>query len=113
MKVTDDRKLDSDRAYAALVEYGDDWADKDAAANLLEETKKSVLARIKNETESKSDAARETVALAHPDYRAHVDSMVEARRVANRAKVRYDSARVLAEMRRSEESTRRAEMTMR
>lgn len=109
----EDRGLDSDRAYNALVRSGDDWADKDAAANLLEETKKSVLSKIKNETDAKSDASKETIALCHPEYLKHIETMVEARRIANKAKVRYDSAKTLAEMRRSEESTRRAEMTMR
>lgn len=106
-------KLNSDKAYEALIESGDDWADKDAAASLLEETKKSVLARLKNESGEKSDAAKETIALCHEDYMEHLGLMVEARRAANKAKVRYDSAKTLAEMRRSEESTRRAEMTLR
>lgn len=113
MKITDDRKLDSDRAWVALVGYGDDWADKDSAANLLEETKKSVLAEIKAKSEGKSDAAKEMAALADPAYREHLGAMVAARRDSNKARVRYDSARVLAELRRSEESTRRAELTMR
>jgi hypothetical protein len=106
-------KLDSDRAYEALVSAGEDWADKDAAANLLEETRKSVLAKLKNESDAKSDAARESEALMKQEYRVHVEAMIEARRQANRARVKYDSAKVLAEMRRSEESTRRAEMTLR
>ena len=105
--------LDSNRAYDALIRAGDDWADKNAAADLLEETKKSVLAKLKNEADAKSEAARESLALCHQDYRAHLESMVEARKQANRARVRYDAAKVLAEMRRSEESTRRAEMTLR
>jgi hypothetical protein len=106
-------KLDSDRAYEALISSGEDWADKDAAANLLEETRKSVLAKLKNESEAKSDAARESEALTKQEYHVHVEAMIEARRQANRARVKYDSAKVLAEMRRSEESTRRAEMTLR
>ena len=106
-------RLDSDKAYDALIKAGEDWADKDAAANLLEETKSSILAKLKNESGAKSDAAAETLAKCHPDYQAHLDRMCEARRVANRAKVKYDSAKILAEMRRSEESTRRAEMTFR
>lgn len=113
MNIADRKLLDSDRAYEALVRSGEEWADKDAAANLLEETKKSVLAKLKTEASEKSDAGREMVALAHRDYQAHLEIMVAARRDANKARVRYDSARVLAEMRRSEESTRRAEMTMR
>lgn len=106
-------KLNSDRAYESLIQSGEDWADKEAAASILEETKKSVLARIKNTVGAKSDAAAETQALCHPDYLEHLSVMVEARKVATKAKVRYDSAKILAEMRRSEESTRRAEMTMR
>ena len=108
-----DKSLNSDMAYEALIESGNDWADKDAAANTFEEHKKSVLAKLKNESGEKSDAAKETIALCHTDYLEHITMMVEARRVANRAKVRYDSAKTLAEMRRSEESTRRAEMTLR
>jgi hypothetical protein len=111
--VSDDRKLNSDKAYDALVKYGEDWADKDAAASLLEENKKSVLAKYKNESDGKSEAAKESLALCHPEYLDHVAQMIESRRQANRARVRYDSAKVLAEMRRSEESTRRAEMTLR
>lgn len=106
-------KLDSDKAYETLVSNGEDWADKDAAASLFEETKKSVLAKLKNECAEKSDAAKETIALCHPDYHEHLGLMVEARRQAHRARVKYDAAKTLAEMRRSEESTRRAEMTFR
>lgn len=111
--MTDDRKLDSDRAYDALVKYGNDWADKNAAADLLEETRKSVLAKFKNASSEKSDAARESVALCHPEYLEHIRLTNEARKEANKARVRYDSAKTLAEMRRSEESTRRAEMNLR
>lgn len=106
-------KLDSDRVYDALVRSGEEWADKDAAASLLEENKNSVLARLKNLSVSKSDAARKDDALCHSDFLEHLELMIEARKVAIKAKVRYDSAKTLAEMRRSEESTRRAEMTMR
>ena len=108
-----EQRLNSDRAYESLIQSGEDWADKEAAAAILEETKKSVLARLKNAVGEKSDAAREAQALCHPDYLAHLEVMVEARRAATKARVRYDSAKILAEMRRSEESTRRAEMTLR
>lgn len=104
--------LDPQKVYADLVKAGNDWADKDAAASLLEETKKTVLAKLKIEADAPSDAARETLALCHPDYETHVTSMVEARKQANKAKVRYDSAKTLAELRRSEEATRRAEASI-
>ena len=107
-----DAKLDAGRIYTSLIETGEDWADKDAAASILEETKSSILARLMNTGEG-SVAAREMFAKASDDYQEHLASMVEARRIANRAKVKYDSGKVLAEMRRSEESTRRSEMNLR
>lgn len=104
--------LDPDKTYDALIRAGEEWADADAAASLLEEAKKSVLAKLINEAEG-SVNAREYKALADPEYRKHVEGMVTARKVANKKRVRYDSAKVLAELRRSEESSRRAEMGMR
>lgn len=105
--------MDADQIYTALIKAGEDWADMDAAATLLEEARKSVLADLKLKAPGTSDAARETYALADPSYTAFVRGMVEARRVANRARVRYDSGKTLSELRRSEESTRRAEMVLR
>lgn len=113
MKPDSEKRFDPDRAYDALVKSGEDWADKNAAAELLEKTEKSVLAKLINEGGTGSVAARESVARAHPDFLTFVESSVEARRVANKARVRYDSAKTLAEMRRSEESTYRAEMALR
>jgi hypothetical protein len=104
--------FDPDKVYDALVKAGEDWSDLDAAANLLEETKKSVMAKLINEAEGPVNA-REYKALADPEYTKHVVGMVTARKAANKARVRYDSAKVLAELRRSEEATRRSEMNLR
>lgn len=104
--------FDPDRAYDALVKAGESWADAEAAASLLEETRKSLLAKLMNEAAHSSVAGKEMQALADPSYKEFIEGMVAARRTANKAKVRYDSAKVLAEMRRSQESTRRAEMAM-
>lgn len=105
--------FDADKTYAALLKAGEEWADMDAAASLLEETKKSLLAKLMMEAEGTSAAQREMYALADPEYRKHVEGMVSARKAANKAKVRYDSAKVLAELRRSQEATRRAEASIR
>jgi hypothetical protein len=101
--------LDVDRIYHSLLSAGEDWADKNAAATLLEETKKTVLSKIMNATEAKSVAAQESIALASLEYLQHIERMVEARRVADRASVRYKSLGTLAELRRSEAVTRRVE----
>lgn len=93
-----------------LVDLGEAYADADAAANLLEETKTTLKAKLFKMSEEKSAAAREMEALADLDYHQHLEAMVEARRKATRAKVAYDSARVWIDMVRTLESSRRAEM---
>lgn len=104
--------FDPDRMYRQLAESGEDWADKQAAAELLEETKKSVLAELMSDLQG-SGTERERIALADPVYKLHLKNMVAARKEANRARVKYDSMKVLAEMRRTQESTRRAEINLR
>lgn len=108
-----DSRLNSDEIYANLIKAGETWADAEAAAQLLEETRKTVLAECEAKAEASSMAMKEMIALADPVYKEHVAGMVRARKAANKARVRYDSAKVLSELRRSEESSRRAEMTMR
>jgi hypothetical protein len=89
---------------------GEDWSDKDAAASLLEEARKSVLAELMNQAQGQSMAAKESEALASPEYREHVESMVIARKEANRAKVKYDTARAWIELVRTAEASKRQEM---
>lgn len=104
-------KLDAEQIYDKLVKAGETWADAEAAADLLEQTKRSVLAKLMNECATPSIGGKEMIALADPSYIEFVTGMVAARKAANKAKVRYDSAKTLSELRRSEESTRRAELT--
>jgi hypothetical protein len=111
--------LDPDKVYHSLVQAGEEWADKESAASLYEETKSTVLAELKNQVQAElgekplSEAARETKARAMPEYRLHLTQMVAARREANIARVRYDTQKILAELRRTKESTERAKMTLR
>lgn len=106
--------FDPEAIYRRLNDAGDEWVDKNAAAEILEETKKTVLAELMCAYEGvTSFAIREKRALAESSFRLHVTNMVSARKEANRARVRYDSVRVLAEMRRTQESTRRAEASIR
>lgn len=105
--------LNPDQMYHEIVKAGEDWADKEAAADLLEETKKSILAELVNDAPGSTVSAKEQMALADPAYKLHLKTMVAARKEANRARVRYDAAKVLAELRRTQESTRRAEAQIR
>jgi len=89
---------------------GEEWSDLDAAANMLEETRKSVLAELVNQSKGGSIAAKESEALADPAYKLHITNMVNARKEANRARVKYDTARAWVELVRTSEATKRAEL---
>lgn len=106
-------RLDPNKLRAKIVQLGEDYADKDAAANHLEESRKSLLAALMLSAAGKSQAEREMHALASEGYREHVKQMVDARRDAVKARVRYDAAKTWVEMVRSIESTKRAEMQIR
>lgn len=103
--------MDLNHAYQSMVEAGEDWADKHAAASLLEETAKSVLADVitRLTEEGQSPTAAERVARGEPEYREHVMNMVEARRASNRARVNYDARRTYLELWRTQQATTRAE----
>lgn len=105
-------EFDPELIFQKLADAGEEWADKDSAASILEETKKTLLSELMLGFQG-SVAERERAALADPAYKHHLKSMVVARKEANIARVRYDSMRVLAELRRTEQSTRRAEMNLR
>ncbi len=105
--------MNPDEIFHKLEEAGNDYADKEAAASLLEETKSIVLAQLKTTSMEKSDAARETQAKAMRAYREHIGQMVEARRDANKAKVLYRSIQSWLDFVRTKEATERAKMTLR
>lgn len=105
--------INPDEIHERLRLAGEEWADLDAAAAALEETKKTLLAELALKSDAVTVSQRELEALADPAYRLHVTNMVTARKEANRAKVRYDTGRVWAELVRTRESTKRAEMTQR
>ena len=105
--------LNPDRLHARIVVLGETWAELDGAASLLEETRKTLLAKLMRDSLMKGQGERETAALAHPDYREHVGKMVAARTAATKARIAYDAARTWIDICRSLESTRRAEMTLR
>jgi hypothetical protein len=101
----------ADALAVQICSAGEKWSDLDAAANLLEETKATLLADLMRQApEGTALGLREIYAKSDATYKQHIEAMVEARRVANRARVRYQSLQVLADLRRTQESTRRAEL---
>ena len=108
--------LDPDKIYAVVEKCGLDWADKKSAFEMYDDLTKTVLADLCTDIMSgykcsKSEA--ETRAYAHERYKAHLASLATARREWLHAEVKYKSTVLLADLRRSEESTERAKMQLR
>lgn len=96
-----------------LINAGEKWADLNAAAVALEESKDVVQAQILAEHFDQPEWKAKALARKDPRFQQHIQQMVEARKAANRARVRYDGGKAFVELARSAESTRRAEMNLR
>lgn len=117
-------KLDPHRLVSLVCSAGEEWANADAAASALEEARKSVLSKYTLEhsqpkigadgkaTKGLSHVAAEARALADPRFEDHLQRMVEARKLANALRVRYDMGKMFIELKRSEIATKRAEFGM-
>lgn len=104
--------MDADKLFHKLTLAGDDWADKQAAYNILEDTKNAVLAKLMLKSQASSVAAKEIEAKASDEFTEHVRTTQEAMKAALKAKVHYESIKTWIDLKRSEEATRRAEMKL-
>ena len=109
-----------DEIYKEVAKAGEEWADFKAAYEALDDATKSVLADITSHFIdgvlgkggiSKTEA--EMRALSSGQYRTHLAEKNAARKAWLRSQVKYDSVKMLAGMRVTQESTRRAEMNIR
>ena len=109
-----DVPFDPDRMYAHVVRVGDEWADAKAAFEALDDVTKTVLAEVTADylPQESSKAQAEMRALASKIYKEHLAAVAAARRVFLRAQVSYEGAKMLAGLRQTQESTRRAEMRL-
>lgn len=108
--------LNAEEIYAKVIEAGEDYADKKAAYEMLDDLTKTVYADIVTDylpptCVTKSEA--ETRAYVDQKYKAHLASLSRARREWLLSEVRYKALLMLSELRRTNESTRRAEMGLR
>lgn len=90
-----------------LLTFGEDYADKRAAADFLAETKHSVLSELASECTAESQAAKEAYGRRHKKFKEHIKNMVEADRLANRAKAKLEAERVRIEMLRTKSANER------
>jgi len=107
--------LNAEEIYHAVLQCGEEWADRKSAFEALDDTTKSVLADIAlGFMDGKtSKAESELRALSSRPYREHLAEVKLARRAWLVAQVKYDSIKMLAELRRTQESSKRAEMMLR
>lgn len=107
-----------DQLIDQVENLGLDWAEKDGAASILEETKKTMLNRLIQEiassytTKTPAFAQLESMALHDPRYQEHVTQMTTARKLATMARVKYDMGKARLDMLRSQMATFRQEMAM-
>ena len=118
------KRFDPERLTEQVTTLGEEWADKDAAASSLEETRKSMLANVLLDYINPASAPSvdgkaprgmpisqaEHRALSDPRYETHLELMVAARREANIARVRYDMGKMRIELHRSQMATARQEL---
>jgi len=100
---------DPDRVFLEIESAAEIMTDTQAVADQLSELKKSRLAALTLDQMKtcKSRAEAEVRALANPDYEEYVVGMIEAGRIANRAKARYFNLMGLRDDRRTQEVSHR------
>lgn len=85
------------------------WVDADAAATLLEDTKSAVLAERMQAHADLAVNRAEQIVKSSPEWRDHVEKMVNARKQANRLKVQMEYLRMKFSEWQSHEATKRTE----
>jgi hypothetical protein len=88
------------------------WVDADAAATILEDTKSAVMAERMLGLGEMAVNKAEALVKASPEWRRHVESIVNARRAANRLKVQMEYLRMKFQEWSSENANKRAEMRL-
>jgi succinate dehydrogenase/fumarate reductase flavoprotein subunit len=106
-------RFDPDAIAHELSKRGMEWADADAAYKALDDATKSVMANAMAGSPEKSNAASEADARRSDKFMKHLEALATARKTAARARVNFDVYKVWIELMRSQESSRRAEMTLR
>ena len=96
------------KAYKQMIETGNDWAEKEGAFGVLDDSNKSVLAECKMQSEAKSDAAKEMEARASETYTDFLDKLGKARKAKVLAKVKYDAIKAFGSFRQTQQSLEKA-----
>jgi len=88
------------------------WCDADAAANLLEETKSAVLAKMMVAHGQMPVSKAEMLVKASDEWNDYIEKMVRAREQAALLKAQLEYIRMKFQERSSAEANKRAEMKL-
>ena len=91
---------------------GEDWVEKEAAAQLLEDTKSAVLAQRMLALGDIAVNRAEQKVKASPFWTEHVTKIVDARKAANQAKIHMEYVRTQMWENNNREANARAEMKL-
>lgn len=94
--------------YEKLIKLGTDWAECKYAADLLEDGRKPLLAKLGSQANQPSQNAREAFAYSHPDYEEHCKKLAAASKSEAIAKVKYASAQTYTDLMRTIAANERA-----
>lgn len=102
--------MEDNRPWSEIFKQAaDDWADKEAAAQLLEDTKSAVMAQRQAELGDIPVNKAEQTVKASVGWYNHVEKVVEARKAANMAKVNLEYIRMKFTEWNNTEANHRAE----
>jgi hypothetical protein len=101
-------QINPSEIYEKLVKLGTEWAECKYAADLLEDARKPILAKLGSQSNASSQNAREAFALSHADYEEHCKKLATALKAEAIAKVKYSSAITYADLMRTVAATERA-----
>lgn len=88
------------------------WSDAEAAANILEETKTSILAKRMADLGDMPVSRAEMTVKASEEWHDYIKAMVEAREKATRLKIQMEYIRMQFHEWQSHEASKRAEMKL-
>ncbi len=107
--------IDVEKIFKELDEAGNAWALAKADYEEKDDLTKTVLADCTSDfmVTSKSKTEAEMYALRSDGFRLHLAEVSKCRRAWLLSQVKFENLKTLAELRRSQESSRRAEMNLR
>jgi hypothetical protein len=100
--------LNPNEIYQKLVEVGDAWVEARFKAEQLDRATKPLLSHLSSISGENSQAAKESWAYRHDDYRAHCEELALANLAEGRARIRYNAAETKVELMRTVSANERA-----